>query len=344
MLRSLAIVLVATFCVPSLLSAQKTDVVTLKRGDAITGEVKELTRGKLTYKTDDMGTIEIEWPKIAHVVSRHFFEIDTRWGRQYYGKLDRTETSGELLVILQDTASLRMENVVYIVPIRGSFWSRLDGYVDLGFDFVKANNLRTLNGAGQVRYRGTRWDGQLKGSSYLQGQDSVSTTSRQSLEFQAARLLSGRFNVTAAMAAESNSQLALDLRTTIGAGATFDAFTTNLHSLYFRALLSYARETYATEATDGSEGRNTGQVDFGANYDLFRFVFPKTDIKSTLDVIPILSESGRVRIDFDTRISYEVFKDFTLSLRFWDNFDSRNPSSGVKENDYGLSFGLGYKF
>ena len=110
----------------------------------------------------------------------------------------------------------------------------------------------------------------------------------------------------------------------------------------------YKLETYAIAGTTGetlyrSIGER-GQVDFGANYDLFRFVFPKTDIKSTLDVIPILSESGRVRIDFDTRISYEVFKDFTLSLRFWDNFDSRNPSSGVKENDYGLSFGLGYKF
>ena len=39
--------------------AAKTDVVTLKNGDRITGEVKRLDRGRLRYSTDDMGTIYI---------------------------------------------------------------------------------------------------------------------------------------------------------------------------------------------------------------------------------------------------------------------------------------------
>ena len=41
------------------LHAQKTDVVTLENGDEITGEIKQLDRGKLEYGTDDMGTVEI---------------------------------------------------------------------------------------------------------------------------------------------------------------------------------------------------------------------------------------------------------------------------------------------
>ena len=44
--------------------AQKTDIIALKNGDRITGEVKELKFGKLEYSTDDVETIFIEWDKV----------------------------------------------------------------------------------------------------------------------------------------------------------------------------------------------------------------------------------------------------------------------------------------
>ena len=39
--------------------AAKTDIVLLKNGDRVTGEVKSLERGKLTLSTDSMGTVYI---------------------------------------------------------------------------------------------------------------------------------------------------------------------------------------------------------------------------------------------------------------------------------------------
>ena len=47
--------------------AQKTDVVTLLNGDKITGEVKYLRVGILTYKTDNMETVSIQWNKIKSI-------------------------------------------------------------------------------------------------------------------------------------------------------------------------------------------------------------------------------------------------------------------------------------
>ena len=43
----------------------RTDVVTLPNGDRITGEVVSLERGRLEFKTDDAGTLEIEWDNVA---------------------------------------------------------------------------------------------------------------------------------------------------------------------------------------------------------------------------------------------------------------------------------------
>ena len=50
-------------------SAQgKTDVVTLANGDRITGEIERLERGRLEFKTDDAGTLYLEWDKLASLV------------------------------------------------------------------------------------------------------------------------------------------------------------------------------------------------------------------------------------------------------------------------------------
>ena len=43
----------------------RTDVVTLANGDRITGEVVRLERGRLEFKTDDAGTLYLEWDKLV---------------------------------------------------------------------------------------------------------------------------------------------------------------------------------------------------------------------------------------------------------------------------------------
>ncbi len=52
-----------------LLARDKTDVVILKNGDHVTGEIKSLDRGKMTLSTDSMGTVQIEWEDVARVTS-----------------------------------------------------------------------------------------------------------------------------------------------------------------------------------------------------------------------------------------------------------------------------------
>ncbi|MEJ2319508.1 MAG: hypothetical protein P8Y21_09195, partial [Gemmatimonadales bacterium] len=53
--------------------AQKTDALVLSNGDRITGEIKELTRGKVRLKTDPMGTVYIKWQDIASITSDKVF-------------------------------------------------------------------------------------------------------------------------------------------------------------------------------------------------------------------------------------------------------------------------------
>ena len=59
----------------------KTDVIVLKNGDRVTGEILELEYGLLRLSTDDMGTINIEWSAIASIDSQYTFDVQRAGGR-----------------------------------------------------------------------------------------------------------------------------------------------------------------------------------------------------------------------------------------------------------------------
>ena len=72
--RHIAITVTLVLSITTALHAgPKTDVVRLANGDHITGEVKRLERGRLTFSTDDGGTIYFEWDNVAHLESVHQF-------------------------------------------------------------------------------------------------------------------------------------------------------------------------------------------------------------------------------------------------------------------------------
>ena len=65
----------------------RTDVVTLANGDRITGEIVRLTRGRLEFKTDDAGTLYLEWGKLWSVVTMRTVEVMTADGSLFLGSL-----------------------------------------------------------------------------------------------------------------------------------------------------------------------------------------------------------------------------------------------------------------
>jgi hypothetical protein len=287
-----------------------------------------------------MGTLSIEWDKIAHLTSTNYFDVENRIGTRFFGQLAASDEPGELLIILSDTVRVRMMNIVAISRIRASFWSRLDGYVDLGFDFQKANNNRQLNGSGEVKYRGEKWASKLSGSTYFQRQEGADETSRNDVSLDGRRLFGNHWSAVIFMSLEQNEQIDLDLRKTFGLGAVRELIHTNKMTFSAAASLAYANEDYSND--EGTT--NTLQAPLQGDFAFFLFDSPKTDITSDLTLTPILNDLGRWRIDFNARVSYELISDFTIGFRFFDNFDSRQPSTGENSNDFGMTFSLGYTF
>ena len=68
-------------------AAPKTDVVVLVNGNTFTCEIKLLQYGRLQASTDDLGTVNIEWDKVASVTAARIFRVETHAGVRLLGRL-----------------------------------------------------------------------------------------------------------------------------------------------------------------------------------------------------------------------------------------------------------------
>src|SRR4030095_15847044 len=110
-------VLVIAFAVSMTASAHgqgRTDVVTLANGDRITGEIVRLERGRLQFKTDDAGTLYLEWDKLTSVVTTRLVEVVTTDGRTFLGSLGRAVDRSIAVVSSQGAVSFQMSEVTLI--------------------------------------------------------------------------------------------------------------------------------------------------------------------------------------------------------------------------------------
>jgi hypothetical protein len=63
-------------------AAKNTDVVELKIGSVLIGEIMSLAQGHIKFKTDQMDTIQIWWNKVAHITRPRNFEIELSSGQK----------------------------------------------------------------------------------------------------------------------------------------------------------------------------------------------------------------------------------------------------------------------
>src|ERR1700690_957238 len=81
------IVILTVTAIGSRVYAQKTDNVTLKNGNILTGEIMSMKLGLLTYKMDGPGTITIKWEYVTAITSDKIFDFTLRNGEIIIGRM-----------------------------------------------------------------------------------------------------------------------------------------------------------------------------------------------------------------------------------------------------------------
>jgi hypothetical protein len=335
-----AVFFIAMFLLSSAISAN-TDVVTFGNGNVLIGEVKYLERGKLTFDTESMGLIQIDWAAVNSLVTKQNFQLELSSGARSLGTLGVAQEAGLLsLETLGQTIAIPSELVVKMNKIETAFVDRFNVDIRTGYNYTKGSGVAQFNLGLGLEYRTEKRSATMELSSLITDTEENSTE-RTDLAFGIRGLRDNRWFTGGVLKFQQNDELDIDLRTSAGGGiGRILSESSNHHfDLLGGFLLSRENLTVIDEVSDTSlEGM------IAANFDWFKFTTPELDIKSTLAIYPGITDAGRLRAEYDLRFRWEMVKDMFWELRYYYNYDSGRKSANESINDYGIITSLGYKF
>jgi hypothetical protein len=323
-------------------SAARTDVIVLVNHDRITGEVRTLTHGQLQVKTDDLGTLSIEWDKVAAVTTAGRFDIATKDGRRLAGSFG-PPAAGEIGVAIVDaggaTLTLPVLDVVSFAPIGSGFWHTLDGSIDLGASYTQSSGVAQLSFDVHTAYRQPSFETTMAFSTSLTRTPDAPDSSRYSFNAAIARFIAGGWVWKPIGLLERNPDLGFELRGTTALTLGRYLVRSNRANVELGAGASVGRELPV-----GEEAATNVDALIGGAASFYTYDYPKTSYDVSVLVFGALKDPGRVRVNAGAKIKREVLHDFFVAITGYDAFDNRPRSADVHHNDVGFSLSLGWTF
>lgn len=334
-----ALFLVAPLCAQQFGGPQETDVLLLRNGDKLTGELKGLQRGQVTYKTDAMSTIYVKWPRVVTVTTDKQFEINLEDGRRYFGSLKSSDTPHRVIIRgSRDTLEVPTQSIVELTRLGNEFWRRLSGSLSLGFDFTQQNSKVDLTADATIAYVRELHRVELTLDASFSSQDSVSDISRASLGLWWSKEFRNVWFWSVAAGTQQNSQLSLDLAVSIGTGPGRIFISSN------KVLLtSWIGPVFRKEKYTGEDSRLAIPLSLVTDFEWFTWAGLSTDLSSRLTIAPVLNDAGRWQINFTANLKRELFNDLYLTIGVTESFDS-SPPVDANKNDFSLNTSLGWTF
>jgi hypothetical protein len=319
----------------------KSDVITLRKGDHISGDIVSLEYGVLTVSTDDMSTVSIEWHAVKSVTSKFAFGVEKRGGVKFYGPISTTP-DGTSLVVGEgaEARKIPMADVERISRYSYTVWNRITGNLSVGFSYAKSSGISVGNFNLNADYRSTATYATLTASSNVTNSPEEGRTERDRIASIVYFLRQSRNFWALIGSLERDQQLGIDARLLGGAALGRRFVQTTLTELTGAVGLVGSEEWPA----GGSAAQSSLEVFLGATWQVFKFTDPKTRLILGLALYPSLTDSGRYRGTGNLSLIHKFAGDFTLGLEGYWSYDNRPPEATAEKMDYGVTFNLGYSF
>src|SRR5215510_7425138 len=139
MTRNFILILFITLAWTATAAAKNVDdVVVLKNGDRLTGEIKGLQKGELRIKADYMAeAVRLDWARIERIESKSTFMIYLVDGKLFTDVMrllpaNSSEVANFVIGSRREATRVQQLDVIRILPIDEGFLKRLEGSVDFG--------------------------------------------------------------------------------------------------------------------------------------------------------------------------------------------------------------------
>ena len=316
------------------------DRIHLRNGDVITGNMKELDRGKLRVKTRTMDDVYINWVYIESIDTDKYLRIGNADGSFNYGVIKHADLS-DVLVIEDRGQEVEVPilSVSTIQPIRvkESFWRRLDVEFKAGIDYRTASDILLTSLYSNVKFREEKYEIDVDANWHETSRAEDRNSSRADLVGNYTRFLRNRWFWKASAGFETNEELGLDLRALV-------AGTAGKYLIQRPALRFDVNAGLAGNWEDRQDGTTTSAEGLiRSSLEIFKHTLPITRLSASISVFPGITESGRLRVNSNVSLRNEIVRSVFWDLTFFSTFDNR-PPEGAEQEDYGIVTSIGASF
>jgi Protein of unknown function, DUF481 len=343
MIRNIVIVSLMLVC--SANAKNVDDVVILKNGDRLTGEIKGLQRGELKIKADYMAeAVRLDWSKVERIESKSTFIISLVDGKLFTSGMrllpSNSDRAANFIIGPSDTAlHVHQLDVIRILPVEPGFWKRLEGSIDFGFSFTSGNDQYQTGLTATATYRTGDNSYTASIDSAFSGQTEGTSVARRQFTFEYRKQLTPRYFVGGFFDLLQSDQQSLDLRTSVGGLVGRNLRQTESSRISAFGGVVGTREKYST--VPGKPESTNADALAGVEVNIFHF--KATDIGSRFSLFPSLTTPGRMRMLTTSDLRIKIVKDLYWGFHLYENFDSKPPVRADK-NDLSISTSLGWKF
>src|SRR6516225_2639147 len=124
------------------LARESSDVIVMKNGDHLTGEIKGMSQGVLYISMQYiLGTSQVQWSRVDHIESKQLFLVRTDAGEVYTGTLSTVELAKgqpmtiEVVESSSKQVDLERTKVVEMDQTAEKFLQRFNGEINSGITY-----------------------------------------------------------------------------------------------------------------------------------------------------------------------------------------------------------------
>jgi len=318
------------------------DHLQLRNGTVVLGKLQEIERAKVYLDAKNISDVSADLEQVAHLrATSSLFRIVLLDGRKYVGRIIRHDSPGMVYIKLGDHLdSVSIVGIYSALPVSKNFWQGLDGHISFGYSFTKSSEINRVNFSNTLNFNTELWNFRQQASAIFTFGEADRPLERADLSFSGNWLFSRRWIQLNKVQYQRQLETGILSRYILASGAGRRLLQTQNINLLAGTGLSIQKEF----ATDGSQRNIQLEVPLMTSLNIYQLKKPDIDIVSDFSFYINLSQAGRYRIDHKTVMSYEIIKDFKVSLDFFFNYDSRPPGILAKSYDYGTVVSFGYSF
>ena len=337
----------AVFLTLPLFARDSTDVVIMKNGDHLTGEIKGLDAGVLYVSMSYiLGTSSLDWSKVARIESKQLFIVKTENGSVYKGTLNTVEAETgrpvkiEVIGESDKQTTIERGQIVDMAETSDKFWQRFNGEVSFGTTYSKGNETVTYTLSSDVEYLRPRWSASTAFSSTLSSSAGVTASTRNEITPLARHLLPWNNWYYGGLGDFLQSSVqGIQLQSSVGAGIGRYLINSNRATISLLGGFAWQNTQYNQNSLSGTQ--NLAAALIASEVKLFRF--NKTNLDFTAVLFPVLTDPGRVKFNMNASYYIKITGDLSWNISFYGNWDNQPPPHFTGSN-YGTTSGLSWTF